>query len=188
MPGARAIGYDPSMVDEAKHEKTANGLVRQSEGWFVANLDELPWKKSAKFGTWCDPEGSVAFTQVGANVHVLWPGQPNGMYHSEGAQEDFLVLQGECTLLVEEQERKLRAWDWVHCPPGTRHIFVGSGDGPCAILMLGARRAEPELSYPESELARRHGAGVARATCDPREAYADRPPTEDAGPTWPLGR
>jgi mannose-6-phosphate isomerase-like protein (cupin superfamily) len=47
--------------------------------------------------------------------------------HRESHQEDFLVLAGECTLLVEDQERQLQAWDFVHCPPDTEHIFIGAG-------------------------------------------------------------
>src|SRR4051794_31491989 len=44
----------------------------------------------------------------GIGVHILWLGQPNGLYHEEDTQEDFLVLSGECILLVEEQERRMR--------------------------------------------------------------------------------
>jgi quercetin dioxygenase-like cupin family protein len=51
-------------------------------------------------------------------------------------QEGFLVLSGECTLIVEEEERPLRQWDYFHCPADTRHVIVGAGDGPCAILMI----------------------------------------------------
>jgi uncharacterized cupin superfamily protein len=94
------------------------------------------------------------------------------MYHSESVQEDFLVLAGECLLVVEDEERRLRAWDFVHCPPGISHIFVGAGDGPCAILMVGARRPGKSLHYPVSEVAARHGASVAEPTSSPDEAYA----------------
>ncbi len=97
------------------------------------------------------------FPQVGIKIRVLEPGQPNGIYHSENQQEDFLVLSGECRLLVEGEERLLRPWDFVHCPPGTHHIFV-AGDRPCVILMVGARLEHEELHYPVSELAARYGA------------------------------
>ena len=95
---------------------------------------------------------------------MLQPGQPNGMYHSETEQEDFLVLAGECLLLVEGEERPLRAWDFVHCPPGTEHIFVGAGDRPCVIFMAGARSEGRSIVYPRNELALRHGAGVETET------------------------
>jgi uncharacterized cupin superfamily protein len=94
------------------------------------------------------------------------------------------VLVGECIAIVEEQERRLKAWDFVHCPRGTRHIFVGAGDGPCAILMVGARR--PGLLYPVSEIAARYGASVQQPTTTSREAYAGDPPFTDARFPWPL--
>src|SRR5262249_10022501 len=98
--------------------------------------------------------------------------------------ENFLVLSGECLLLIEAQERPLKAWDFVHCPPGTEHIFVGRGDGPCLIVMVGARGDKEVIRYPVSELARKHGASVERETADPAEAYARFP----AGATGPMPR
>jgi uncharacterized cupin superfamily protein len=94
------------------------------------------------------------------------------MYHAESSQEDFLVLAGECVLLIEEEERPLRAWDFVHCPPGARHTFVGTGDGPCVIFMTGARREDGTIVYPVSETAGARDAGVELETDSPREAYA----------------
>ena len=102
------------------------------------------------------------------------------MYHREANQEDFLVLSGECLLLIEGQERRLRAWDFVHCPPWCEHIFVGSGDGPCVVFMAGAR-VDKSTVYARSELALRHGAGVEQETTQSSEAYARFPP-------WKPGR
>jgi Cupin domain len=79
---------------------------------------------------------------------------------SESDQEAFLVLSGECRLLVEGEERRLRPWDFFHCPSWTEHAFVGAGDGPCVILMAGARSADAQGRYPVSKLAARYGASV----------------------------
>ena len=105
------------------------------------------------------------------NLDVFWPGQPSTLYHAETEQEDFLVLAGECVAILEGEERRLRAWDFVHCPPGTHHVFIGAGDGPCVILMLG-HRPNGGIDYPRSELALRYGAGVETPTDSPTEAYA----------------
>jgi uncharacterized cupin superfamily protein len=94
------------------------------------------------------------------------------MYHAEDAQEDFLVLSGECILIVEGEERRLKAWDFVHCPPMTEHVFVGAGDGPCVVIGMGARRKGRALVYPVNETALAHGAGVEVETSLPAEAYA----------------
>jgi uncharacterized cupin superfamily protein len=164
-------------MNEAKLDETPFGLNPAEEGWFVLNLgDALAVRNEVKGGAVypLEPEGQP-FVGLGVNVHVVWPGEPNALYHSENAREAFLVLSGECTLVVEEQERPLRQWDFFHCPAGTRHIFVGTGEGPCAILMIGARPEAEQLHYPVSEVAARHGASAAKETPNPDEAYADWP-------------
>jgi uncharacterized cupin superfamily protein len=121
------------------------------------------------------------FAETGFTLAVLEPGKPSGMYHAESGQENFLVLAGTCLLVVEEQERPLRAWDFVHCPSGTAHVFVGTGDGSCVILMVGARREGGSILYPRSEVALGHDAGVTTETPQPSDAYAPFP-------AWRLGR
>ena len=163
------------MADEARMERTEYGLAPATEGWFTVNVRDAAWVTGEKFGAACVIEGdAVEFPQVGYTVHVLHPGQPNGLYHREDRQEDFLVLAGECLLLVEGEERSLRAWDFVHCPAGTEHIFVGAGGAPCVILMAGARGEDWNVVYPVSELAARYGASADEETSDPRRAYVPR--------------
>jgi uncharacterized cupin superfamily protein len=143
--------------------------------WFVVNVADAPGLRHEVAGTYIrfEPPDS-RFPQIGINIHVLNPGEPNGRYHREDAQEDFLVLSGECLLIVNDEERRLRAWDFVHCPPGTDHIFVGAGDGPCAILMIGAR-GDYDIHYPVNARAAAYDASVGEATDVPAEAYADWP-------------
>jgi len=102
-------------------------------------------------------------------------------------QEDFLVLSGECILIVEDEERHLKAWDFFHCAPGTNHIIVGAGNGPCAILMVGVRSEDKKLHYPVSEVAARHGASSPVNTDTPSEAYSDwSREYKPVRATWPL--
>lgn len=162
------------MVPEAPLERTSTGgLVPAGEGWFVVNAREARWFDS-DFGPYVrfEGDGDARFAELGINIGILQPGQPACMYHREDTQEDFLVLYGECIVLVEEQERRMKAWDLFHSPPNTNHVIVGAGDGPCAVLAVG-KRPDNELFYPESELAQSHGAGVAKGTPDADEAYAD---------------
>jgi uncharacterized cupin superfamily protein len=174
-------------VPEARIAQTEHGLAVESEGWFVLNAADARWIRNERGGEWCTFESREArFPEVGVNIHVLQPGQPNAAYHSESTQEDFLVLSGECILLVEGQERRLRAWDFVHCPGGTHHVFVGVGDSPCAILMIGAR-GETELHYPADELAAKYGASSPKDTADGDVAYRDWPHEFTPVPAdWPL--
>jgi uncharacterized cupin superfamily protein len=176
-------------VDEAPLEDLGSGLAPVGDGWFVVNVQDAEWFTSETRGARCGFENEygdrpVEFPQVGINVTVLEPGQ-TGLYHAEANQEGFLVVSGECTLLVEGQERRLRPWDFFHAPAWTEHAFVGAGDGPCVIVMAGAR-AGPEVRYPFSELAARHGASVAEDTTDWRQAYATAEPfRRGRPPSWP---
>src|SRR6266700_2400545 len=121
---------EAEMVREAPLEQTEAGLVPQGEGWFVVNAKEARWLEHKAFGSGTTFEGKPEFAQIGINIGVLEPGQPACLYHREDAQEDFLVLFGECLLLVEGEERPLKPWDFVHCPPWTEHVFVAPATGP----------------------------------------------------------
>jgi uncharacterized cupin superfamily protein len=174
------------MVGEARLIETDGGLEPEGEGWFVVNArDSAWWRHRDIFGFGCRFENrdTAPFPEIGVNLRVLEPDEPNCRYHAESTQEDFLVLGGECLALIEGEERPLRAWDFVHCPAGTEHVFVGAGSGPCVILMIGARRPDDDIVYPVSAPARRYGASVERGTDDPREAYADLgPPRRERPP------
>jgi uncharacterized cupin superfamily protein len=150
--------------------------------WYVRNVRDGKW--------WdCGPRGFVTELvddddpQVGVNLFVLGPGQPMSMYHWEADQEGFLVLSGEALLVVEDEERPLRAWDYVHCPPGVPHTIVGAGTEPAAILAVGGREhANGDWGgYPYSEVAMKHDASSAEQTTESDVAYARFPsgrPTE----------
>jgi quercetin dioxygenase-like cupin family protein len=169
-------------VHEAPLRETKFGLVADVEGWFVVNAKEARWRESDATGRWCDFEGKRPFRQLGINISVLEPGQSLGRYHRENAQENFLVLAGTCTLIVEDEVRQLEAWDFVHCPPETNHMIVGAGDGPAVVVAVGARGLRRKgLVYPVSEVAKRHGVSVAKETTKPAEAYADLAPSRRVG-------
>jgi uncharacterized cupin superfamily protein len=175
-------------MDEAPLADVGSGLAPAGEGWFVVNVRDAAWLVNDAFGARCRFEADVPvvrgtaleplrFPELGIVLAVLEPGTPSTLYHAESAQEDFLVLSGECVAVIEGVERRLRAWDFVHCPAGTAHAFAGAGDGPCVLLALGARPPGRTVSYAPSELA----ASVDAETDSPREAYA-------AYPHWQRGR
>ena len=142
--------------------------------WFVVNVVDAPALRHEVGGVAVlfEPQDD-RFAEFGINLRVLEPGQPSSVYHAETVQEDFLVLSGECLAIIEGEERLLRAWDFVHCPADTAHLFVGAGNGPCAILMIGARGPDKAIRYPANELAGRHGASAAQDTDSAAEAYAE---------------
>ena len=151
-------------MPEARLAGTVGGLEPATAGWFVVNARVAAWY-SNEFGDACffeKPE--IPFDQVGFSIRLLWPGRSTWLYHAESAEEDFLVLSGEAVLLIDEQERPLRPWDFVHCPAGVVHAFVPAAKDPCVIVMVGARGIDhtytrilglPWLSATASLLTRR---------------------------------
>ena len=148
------------MVTEARLERVESGLAPVTAGWFVVNTADAAWVTNEVYGGVCIFEsddfvlrGRPDLTEyvkpnAGFTIRVVPPGQPSWLYHAESVQEDFLILMGECILIIEDQERHLRAWDFVHCPPMTSHAFVAKEGGPCVILATGNRRDDLERVNP----------------------------------------
>jgi quercetin dioxygenase-like cupin family protein len=173
------------MVPESKPEETEHGLVPKGDGWFVLNMRDAVWRHADGRGAISviadNFEGERQFEQLGVNPFVLAPGEPMAMYHHEADQEAFLVVSGEAVLVIEGEERQLRAWDFVHCPPNTKHVIIGAGSGPCLVIAIGAREHsnDPDsLGFTVDEVAKRHGASVEEDTTDGDVAYAPFPGRE----------
>ncbi len=157
----RRSPYDPAVVPEAKLEQTDVGLVPAGAGWFVLNARDGRWFHKPGRGdsiplTGCDEyEAETFFPMLGMAIRVLGPGEPNG--------------------------RVLRQWDVVYCPPETRHVFVGAGEGPCVILAASSRQFQkdgPWGFYSVDETAARYNASSPEETQDGDVAYARFAPSQ----------
>jgi uncharacterized cupin superfamily protein len=174
------------MIPEAPPLETEDGLVAVGGGWFVLNARDARWhsshrRRSVSFTGKTEFEADTYFPMLGVQLAVLEPGAPNSMYHWETETEAFFVLSGEALLIVEGQERPLRQWDFVHCPPKTEHVIVGAGDGPCVVLAMSSRENQafgPYGEYIANEVARRYGASPEEDTQDGDVAYASFPEVE----------
>lgn len=167
------------MVPEAVLEQVGSGLAPTTPGWFVVNAADAAWVTNDESSGVCIFESDEFVLQdrpdltayekphAGFTIRVVGAGKPAGLYHAESVQEDFLVVHGECILIVEDQERHLRTWDFVHCPPMTGHTFVAVGDGPCVLVATGNRRDDLDRVYLRSEAALRYGAGSEVTTPTP---------------------
>jgi uncharacterized cupin superfamily protein len=172
------------MVPEAPLKDTGAGLAAAGPGWFVLNARDARWFDKPGQGhslplTGDDEhEAETFFPMLGMAIRVVNPGEPSTTYHWETEQEDFLVLSGEALLIVEGEERPLKQWDFVHCPPETRHAFVGAGDGPCVLLCASSRQFQkdgPWGFYCADETAARYDASSPEDTQDGELAYARFP-------------
>jgi uncharacterized cupin superfamily protein len=163
------------MVPEAPLEDTDRGRKAAGEGWYVLNARDACWYDRGERGAVCHFEAGQDWPQVGVNLFVLNPGNPMSMYHWEADQEDFLVVHGEALLIAEGEERPLKQWDFVHCPPQMNHVIVGAGTGPCVVVAVGAREHQDAPGwggYPLDETAKRHNASSEEETTDAHVAYA----------------
>ena len=185
------------MIAEARMERVASGLAPVTPGWFVVNTADAAWVTNEVYGGVCIFEsddfvlkGRPDLTEyvkpgAGFTIRVVPPGHPGTLYHAESTQEDFLVLMGECVMIVEDEERHLRPWDFVHCPPMTGHAFVATGAGPCVMLATGNRHDDHERVYPRSEVAARYDASTEVDTAEPERRGSwevRRPPRWDELP------
>ena len=171
---------------EARLVETESGLVPEGEGWFVLNVRDAAWETLERTGTWLSFESEGVPNQIGAGLHLLPPGESTGFYHREGNQEGFLVLEGECLVVVEGEERILRQWDFFHCPAETGHIMIGGSEQPCVLFTFGNRLESARTHYPVEPAAAKHGASAARATDSSREAYGPREFSRVRAPWPPL--
>jgi uncharacterized cupin superfamily protein len=182
------------VVEEARLEETEAGLVPASMGWFVLNAQAARWFEKPGQGHSLpltgvnEHEAETFFPRLGMSLRVMGPGEPSTTYHWQTEQEDFLVLSGQAILIIEGEERALRQWDFVHCPPGVRHAIVGAGDGPSVLLCVGSRQFQqkgPWGSYCADPVAERYNASPAEDTQDEELAYARFPPARTT--RYPTG-
>ena len=172
------------MVPEAELEDTGAGLVPKTVGWFVLDVRKARWSDKPEQG-WSvsltgrdEYEAETFFPMLGMALRVARAGAVTTTYHWETEQEDFLVLSGECIAIIEGEERQLRRWDFIHCPPGTKHAFVGVGDEPCVLLCASSRQFQkdgPWGYYCYDETAERYNAASPEDTQDGEIAYARFP-------------
>ena len=176
------------MVPEAELEETEVGLLPKSQGWFVMNALATRWFDKPGQGHACsltgynEYEAETFFPMLGMSIRVAGPGEVTTTYHWETEQEDFLVLSGEGIAIIEGEERALKQWDFVHCPPGAKHAFVG-GDPPLVLLCASSRQFQkdgPWGYYCFDETAARHNAASPEDTQDGSVAYARFPDSFEA--------
>jgi uncharacterized cupin superfamily protein len=88
----------------------------------------------------------------GLGVLVIQPGSLAYPPHCHSAEEEvFVVLEGEGTLLLGDEEHAVRPGSVVARPPGTgvAHAFR-AGAGPLTVLAYGTREPNDIAYYPRS--------------------------------------
>ena len=168
------------VVEEAELEETEVGLLPKTQGWFIMSALETRWfdkpgqGHSVSLTGYNEYEAETFFPMLGVSIRVAGPGDATTTYHWETEQEGFLVLSGEGIAIIEGEERPLKQWDFVHCPPGTRHAFAG-GEPPLVLLCASSRQFQkdgPWGYYCFDETAAKYNAASPEDTQDGEIAYA----------------
>jgi len=101
------------------------------------------------------PLGDVfGLKSFGVNLTKLAPGGESALLHQHSKQDEFVyILQGEPTLITDDQETKL-------CPgmcagfaaKGVAHQLVNRTDSDVVFLEVGDRTPGDEGSYPRDDI------------------------------------
>jgi uncharacterized cupin superfamily protein len=95
---------------------------------------------------------AVGSRRTGLKHAAVLPGKLSSMPHCHASEEEvFVVLDGEGTLLLDDEEHPVRTGSVVARPPGTgvSHTFR-AGDEGLALLCYGTREAGDIRLYPRS--------------------------------------
>jgi uncharacterized cupin superfamily protein len=101
----------------------------------------------------------LTYAAVGETYHVgmlieapapgrrLWP-----LHYHMVEEEHALILEGQVTLLLGDEQCEMKAGDYVCFPAGQKvgHSLLNSGTGPCSYLMIGERNLSDVCVYPDS--------------------------------------
>lgn len=134
------------MFTAARLERVVSGLAPVTPGWFIVNTADAArvnneW--SGGVGIF-ESDDFVLRGRPDLTEYVKTERRVHDPRRTAGTTSRSLPrrvgsrrrphLDGRVRADHEDQERHLRAWDFVHCPPMTAHTFVATGTGPCVIL------------------------------------------------------
>lgn len=90
---------------------------------------------------------------LGVLIEMPDPGKRLAPLHYHMREEEHaLILEGDVTLLLGDEQFAMTPGDYVAFPAGRRvaHSFLNSGPGLCRYLMIGARDRSDVCVYPQS--------------------------------------
>ncbi len=124
----------------------------------VMNLDEVKFDDVEENGYYTSSRGQISdhigAKKLGYNVAVLPPGKAHCPFHCHhGAEEMFLILEGEGELRFGDKRYPLRTHDVIACPPGgpeVAHQIINTGRTTMRYLALSTRPEVDACEYPDS--------------------------------------
>ncbi len=125
----------------------------------IINMDQLeyhPWGNSDRFEARIGAVGARnGATKLGYNVTVVPPGKRAWPFHSHRVNEEmFFILEGHGEIRIGAEQHRLRAGDFVACPPGgaeTAHQLLNTSATEDLRYLAISTQESPELAeYPDS--------------------------------------
>jgi len=124
----------------------------------VVNIADLDMKQTAKGSRFACHAGriggKIGLQGLGAQYIVVPPGKSGFPFHSHWNNEEmFVILDGEATYRLGEDEYPVRAGDVLAAPAGdasTAHQLVNTGDTDLCYLAISTRNDPDICEYPDS--------------------------------------
>lgn len=120
---------------------------------------DIPWEASHESERFGGRAKHLTYAAVGRHYHVGMliespaPGKRLAPRHYHMLEEEHaLILEGQVTLLLGDQQYDMTPGDYVCFPAGVKipHAFVNGGSGPCSYLMIGEHNPNEVCVYPDS--------------------------------------
>jgi uncharacterized cupin superfamily protein len=174
FPRLEAMRVGPAILDvDGRHQWDMEGALPDPElpppsprPDRIVNIDQVELERGEDrppFGEdWKELAGRAGSIRAGLNLSIVWPNRQNCPLHCHSAEEElFVVLDGEGTLLLGDDEIPVRRGHVIARPPGTRiaHAFRG-GRGGMTVLMYGTREPNDIAYYPKSNKIFFRGVGL----------------------------
>jgi uncharacterized cupin superfamily protein len=167
LPRAGVAWMSPGFVDVTVVGEDRHPYYREAEAGepevgeqmerppSIVNLDEVAgetYDRPGYAGLERDLARAAGSSATGLRHVVLEPGCLGTVPHCHSAEEEiFVVLEGEGTLLLGEDEHPVRAGSVVARPPGTGVTHaLRAGEGGLTYLAYGTREPNDIAYYPRS--------------------------------------
>jgi uncharacterized cupin superfamily protein len=144
----------------------------------IVNVDDLEpdeWEERDAGGLDRSLGEAAGSVRTGLHQEVISQGKLNSPPHCHSAEEEiFVVVDGEGTLLLGDDEHTVRRGHVVSRPPGTRvaHAFRADSE-QLTLLTYGTREPNDITYYPRSRIFALRGVGVfgRLEAVDPKEIW-----------------
>lgn len=115
--------------------------------------------------------------EIRARFMRMEPGPAGRMHSHDLGGEIFLVLEGQCEFIVEEDRITCGPGQLIYVPPRVKHTLHAVGDQPCVVYLSVTPHVEPtHTQYDENynRLPPRYGTWRGKDHGDPNPEVATR--------------